>query len=44
GFCQITDSVLNDIVNALETFNLPDSMQVDKFLEISDKNMSIKFL
>ncbi|CAG8671030.1 11826_t:CDS:2, partial [Dentiscutata heterogama] len=36
--------VFNDIVNTLETLNLPDPMQVDEFLEIPDENVVYEVL
>ncbi|CAG8790231.1 14071_t:CDS:1, partial [Cetraspora pellucida] len=38
-FCQTTDPVLNDIVNALEALNLPYPMQVEEFLAIPEENI-----
>ncbi|CAG8716664.1 9034_t:CDS:2, partial [Cetraspora pellucida] len=41
-FHQTTDSVLNDIVNTIETLDLSNPMQVKEFLEIPDENIIYK--
>ncbi|CAG8610311.1 2732_t:CDS:2 [Gigaspora rosea] len=38
-FCQIMDPILKDITNALRALDLPNSMQVEEYLAISEENI-----
>ncbi|CAG8508435.1 4894_t:CDS:2 [Dentiscutata erythropus] len=38
-FCQTTDPIINDIANTLESLDLPDPMNIEEYLAISEKNI-----
>ncbi|CAG8652370.1 9720_t:CDS:1, partial [Dentiscutata heterogama] len=44
NFYQITDPILNNIIDVLRALNLPDPIQIKEYLAIPEKNIVYKIL